>query len=552
MANFINKFARSSQSIKEIVLGWLKTDMPEITDYNSSNPLIRVIEWFAGVLEQVHYYLNAAAREAFLFTARRFTSVVRIAKMYDYRISGAIAAEANLSLTFSGNLPTNFVIPRNTKFTTQSGLIFQSLENVTVLAGTNTATVRVLQFQIITGYSTTSDGTASQRIPLVAKIVDGSVVVRVDGITYTHQDTLYLSSPTELHFTTSINSDGVMEVLFGDGQNAVIPALDAVIEIDYHVTEGAAGNVSEQAINILSSNLTIPNGLTVTVSNPKAATGGAAQQNIDSVRVGVAKRMNTIKRAVTEKDFKVLAESIYGVGKAIVLHTCGYETRLFIAPLEGGEAQTELLTKVSDFMDLRRTINIDLVVASAGVIEMDYDIEVEAIANFANTAVTASVIQTLEDFHSLENQANGSQLYLSDLYQAIEGTTGVRRSQITRADIHPYARIMTGTNVLDWTRKIAATSTTTNVFEIEIDSATTFTVTKDSVLVGTYNIGDLVSLTEVEFTITGSYTVGDKWEFYSYPSFNTLGAKLVITDEPSFYDINLANSSITVTGGLID
>lgn len=552
MANFINKFARSSQSIKEIVLGWLKTDMPEITDYNSSNPLIRIIEWFAGVLEQVHYYINAAAREAFLFTARRFTSVVRIAKMYDYRISGAIAAEASLSLTFSGNLPTNFTIPRFTKFTTQSGLVFQSLENVTVLAGTNTATVRVLQFQIITGYSTTSDGTASQRIPLVAKIVDGSVVVRVDGITYTHQDTLYLSSPTELHFTTSINADGVMEVLFGDGQNAVIPALDAVIEIDYHVTEGAAGNVSEQAINILSSNLTIPNGLTVTVSNPKAATGGAAQQNIDSVRVGVAKRMNTIKRAVTEKDFKVLAESIYGVGKAIVLHECGYETRLFIAPLEGGEAQTELLTKVRDFMDLRRTINIDLVVASAGVIEMDYDIEVEAVANFTNTAVSASVIQTLEDFHSLENQANGSQLYLSDLYQAIEGTTGVRRSQITRADIRPYARITNGTTVLDWTRKVASTSTTTNVFEIEIDSATTFAVKKDSVLVGTYNIDDLVSLTEVEFTITGSYTVGDKWEFYSYPSFNTLGAKLVITDEPSFYDFNLANSNITVSGGLID
>lgn len=552
MANFINKYARSQQAIKEIVLGWLKTDMPEITDYNSSNPLIRIIEWFAGITEQLHYYINAASREAFVPTARRFSSVVKIAKMYDYRISGAIAAEATLTLTFSANLATNFVIPRNTRFTTQSGLVYQSIENVTVLSGASTASVRVLQFQIITGYSTTSDGTAQQRIPLVAKIVDGSVVVRVDSTTYTHQDTLYLSSPTELHFTTSINADGVMEVLFGDGQNAVIPPQNAVIEIDYQVTEGAAGNVSEQAINVLSSSLTIPNGLTVTVSNLKAAAGGAAQQDIDSVRVGISKRMNTIKRAVTEKDFKVLAESIYGVGKAIVLHTCGYDTRLFIAPIEGGEAPQSLLDKVIDFMDLRRTINIDLVVASAGVIEMDYDIEVKAIPNFTNTAVYDNVIQTLQEFHRLENQANGSQLYLSNLYQAIEATTGVDNSEIIRADIRPYARITNGTNVLDWTRKIASTSTTSNVFEIEIASATTFTVTKDTVLVGTYNIGDLVSLTEVEFTITGSYTVGDIWEFYSYPAFNRLGSKLIITTEPSFYAFNLGNSSITVSGGLID
>ncbi|MGK3946138.1 hypothetical protein ABK046_48285, partial [Streptomyces caeruleatus] len=80
-------------------IDWLKINLPENTDYNSSNPLVRIIEIFAGIAQQLHYYIDFYAKELFLATARKFQSQRYFAQNVSYRIKGA--TPATVELTFS-------------------------------------------------------------------------------------------------------------------------------------------------------------------------------------------------------------------------------------------------------------------------------------------------------------------------------------------------------------------------------------------------------------------------------------------------------------------
>jgi pantothenate kinase type III len=76
-------------------------------------------------------------------------------------------------------------------------------------------------------------------------------------------------------------------------------------------------------------------------------------------------------------------------------------------------------------------------------------------------------------------------------------------------------------------------------------SATTFDVFKDNSYIGGFTTGMLIVQPEIQFTVTGTYSVNDQWSFYTYPSYGT-----VVLNEPSIPVSVGTDIIINAIGGL--
>jgi hypothetical protein len=92
------------------------------------------------------------------------------------------------------------------------------------------------------------------------------------------------------------------EVRFGDGLRGARPPAGASIEVDYQVTAGRAGNVSQGAIKTAP---TLPAGLTV--GNPLPTWGGTDAEAVADAEKRIPAWLRHRDRAVTAQDFRDLA-----------------------------------------------------------------------------------------------------------------------------------------------------------------------------------------------------------------------------------------------------
>lgn len=84
---WLTPFQRSYNDIKAKLIQSLNERVPEITDMSEGNIFILTLSIFAGIAEVIHYYIDGMAREAFLPTCRRYSSLYKHAKLVDYHIN---------------------------------------------------------------------------------------------------------------------------------------------------------------------------------------------------------------------------------------------------------------------------------------------------------------------------------------------------------------------------------------------------------------------------------------------------------------------------------
>jgi hypothetical protein len=111
----INYLARDYQSLRTLMLDELAVWMPEWRGNNPADWLVAVTEVLAYAGDQLGYYQDAVATEAYLETARRRVSVRRHARFVDYMLHEGCNARAWVVL---GTDATEF-IPRGTKLLTR-------------------------------------------------------------------------------------------------------------------------------------------------------------------------------------------------------------------------------------------------------------------------------------------------------------------------------------------------------------------------------------------------------------------------------------------------
>ena len=138
MNKWTNPYSRSFQDIKEDMISVL-TSIPSptggklITDISEGNILVIIISAVAAVVEMLHYYIDNAARESFLDSARLYSSVLSHGALVDYLPRGANPATVNVILTRELNKDTSQIdntIPSGTLFYDSTGNTWQTLSDI--------------------------------------------------------------------------------------------------------------------------------------------------------------------------------------------------------------------------------------------------------------------------------------------------------------------------------------------------------------------------------------------------------------------------------------
>lgn len=524
--NWVTYTARTYSSIKAGIVSKLGIQVPEITDHSENNVFVKLISIFAGLGEQLHYYIDNMLRESRITTTRRYSSMVSHAKLFDYRIKAAIPAHTDITLIFKdGNddpvaATSNYVIPRGTAFTTSNSIQFLSTRDVSVHVGATSVIIPAEQKTAVSNQTLgTSNGTANQAFSLPNGYVHGSIEMTINNETWTEQSTLGRSGSTDKHFIVDITETGTAIVTFGNGTNGAIPPNGIIIPVDYHITQMEAGNVLAETISSTTFAGTIPGVTSVTPINYNDAVGGYRYEGLNDIRENLPLSLRTLERAVTKQDYIDLTKLASGVDKANLSYSCGQNVKIYITPIGGGIAQQALIEATKDHMDNYRIISTMVDVYAAGETYVKLGISIRGKFRIPSNTISTAVKGLLTDAYSYANSDVNKSIRLSDIIAIVDNSDKVDYLTVTNLSTQPYARPRNHNTQLVWDCEVLSGNTNRNFWKLEL-TGSQFNLYKNGLKLGTYSPD--VTYTDptgaLTFTITNqAYGTGKIWEFITYP-----------------------------------
>ena len=530
---WVGYLQRSYRQIKQSLIQKLSVNVPEITDHTESHILIVILSMMAGLTEQLNYYIDDRARESFLSTARRFNSVYKLTRILDYRIKSFLPASVDLFFTYVDDdgapviTTQEGIIPSGTVITTLNGIEFITIKTVSIPAGASYGIAPAKQQskrENITFGTTSILPNQSYIIP--EAYAHNSIELFVDNAPWFLQTTLARSLPTDKHYIVDVDENQIPNIVFGNGINGMIPPSNKLITGDYFTTLGAIGNqVNAGTINVRVSALVLPTPATgVIITNPLEPIGGADSENIEQIRVNAPLTIRTLLRAVTKQDFKDLLMLADGVAKGDIVYNCGIKVNAYIAPMGGGVATTTLLEDTKDYIDSLKIIGREVIPWAAGVTPVVVKATVKVRFRADKIQTRIDVEQAVGDRFSFNNQDINGRVALSDITALIDNLPRVDTVTIDALYTLPYPFPIKHLAPLSWERETLSDSNERAVWRL-IYTGTNFRVLYNTTNIATVNINEEYTDPKglIKFKILpGTYTLGNTWEFTSYPYLKTL------------------------------
>ena len=338
--------SRDYNSIRADLLARAAEVLPEWTSRDSSDFGVLFVDLVAYMGDIFHYYLDEAAKESFLETATRRSSLLAIASLLDYLPHGRTPAKTSIVLNATNSVATNAVpilIPANTQFlarpliSTADEVVFTSNTSIafnldgTAIAGYTTfakatpATLQVTEGELFTE-TFTSNGALSQKFTLnkLGVVVNSITVTVAEGlngtnVSYGRVDRFIESTSSDLVFTARIKATDEIELGFGNAIHGKIPTTNATVTITYRRSRGSAGNVEANSVNAFASltNAFGPayDGIVIT-PNTSRAFGGSDSESIASLKNNIPTSFRSQDRAVSLSDYEELTLRVPGIVKA--------------------------------------------------------------------------------------------------------------------------------------------------------------------------------------------------------------------------------------------
>lgn len=535
---------RSYKNIKTSILNRVKALVPEMTDLGETNLFVILVSIFSGLIEQVNYYIDNIAREMYITTARRYSSIIKLTRLIDYRVRAKVSAKVDIRITAMGtnglpvNLLNNYIIPTGTTFSDSSGIEFTTFRSVTIFANSSFAIVGARQSSLVTNNAignTISE--QNQRFRLSDDYEHGTLQITISSETWELRETLAFSGPNDKHFIVDINEYKEAYVIFGDGVNGMIPVAGQIIYATYYETKGINGNIDANTINVLVSNLTLPiqepQVSYFSIINSVASSGGVNEEDLERIRRHAPLSLRTLDRAVTRRDYKDIAELIPGVGKAeIKVDNITKKVIVYVAPEGGGTATNELLQMVVDEFIVKGMIGPEVVAKASGETILRISLTVTAKFRRDPQETLTDIQAALVDRFGFNNSGINRNIRVSDIISLVDNLDKVDYLTLNSLTTKPYPRILTGLNPLENSYRIQVTSKSTYVSKwriIAVSSSLANVYKTDQqgyeVKDGEMSIypSDPGSTTytstdeSLSISIWGSFNLGDSWEFYTYP-----------------------------------
>ena len=405
---------------------------------------------------------NMIVNESFLDSATLRENVVSLARNIGYVPRSRTAAKAIVSFNVSttANTPTltlqaglacvgsvdntsyTFSIPDDTSANVVSGVA--SFNNIEIYQGT----FLTKQFVV--------DGSLDQRFILNNSFIDTSTIsVYVKGINdsglgveYSSVDNiLEVNSSSRIYLLQEVQ-DEKYELLFGDGLIGQKLENNAVITVNYIVTDGEEGNgassFSFSGSIRNASNATIDIGSVSVITN-QSSQNGSKIESIDSVKYFAPRIYSSQYRAVTSRDYEAIIKKIYPDTESVTV--IGGEE---LDPPEFGSVSISIKPKngtfVSDF-NKQQIINKLKQYSISGINQKIIDLKILYVEidssiyyNYAQVSTVESlktkVVNSLTEYSdSVDLNSFGGRFKYSKVLQIIDNTDTSITSNITKVRI---------------------------------------------------------------------------------------------------------------------
>lgn len=450
-------------SLRQAMLDLARYRLPEWTDRSNADMGMLFVDLFAYMGDIILYYQDRIANESFLHTATERRSVMHLLRLIGYSLQPAIAAYADLSLTFNapgaGESPL-VVIPHGSQFSTEGGAA-QTFEYLGATLEIDLNTSQVVQLptgkrryellpvrhsrSIVNEILGSSTGEPNQVFPLAnMPVILESLSVQVneggswlewqqrDNFLYDLDSTgqITVANAESRDYVLQANETDQIAVLFGDGVYSQIPAVGATIRASYRVGGNTVGNVSAGAIRKATTAIRLLD----SVTNPQPAAGGTDRESIDHAVQFAPLAFRSGARAVTLQDFVALAHQAGGVAKVLARPRSWNRVDLYIAPA-GNTARVapeSLKQRLITYFEQKRMVGLFITIQDPIYVPIEIAVEVvvEQVYNVEQVRQSVeSVLRQLLDFNQVDF---GQALYLSKVYEAIEALAGVYAVTVTR------------------------------------------------------------------------------------------------------------------------
>jgi predicted phage baseplate assembly protein len=143
---------------------------------------------------------------------------------------------------------------------------------------------------------------------------------------------------TDQVFSTLVDEENNVSIIFGDGVSGAIPTLYSEIRTRYTVGGGSFGNIVDGILDTidyipgLSESQVTALQSTLTVANNSVAVGGSDPEDTNQIRTAAPISLRANTRAVTLQDFADLSLAVTGVGKANATASVWTSVTVYIAP----------------------------------------------------------------------------------------------------------------------------------------------------------------------------------------------------------------------------
>lgn len=548
---WVSYIDKSYQQMKASILSRVTGSNPEMTDHSESNLFIILIDIFCGIGEIINLYLDKLARENFLITSERRSSIIRHALTFDYRIKARNPESVDVIFKFMDedgnpkNLEDDWIIPSLTTIQNEEGVPFRTEKDITLVKGEHLYTVPMSQFTLFEEVTLGVTNTAkNQKYNLGFDYVHNSITITVGTQNYTRVETFANSLPTSFHYVVDIDTDGIAKVRFGDGVKGIIPAAGNNVIATYKTTLGPDGKIKIGDLDN-TSNINIQGvEYTLNTNNPNNSSGGSLYESNEELKNNIPNSIRSLDRMVTYSDHISIVEELPGVARAEVDFCCGKTIDIYIAPTGGGIAQTSLLNSVQEIVEQKKMVATFPVVKAAGETDIILGATITARERVDLVETKTQVEDALVEFGEIENQRINSEIRISDLISLIDNLPNVDYVDLTKITTKPYARPIGHSKTLLWENRKVTTSAIKKVkWKVEYLNSS-IRIFSNEVYLGQVGINETYVAPDnsISFKINdGAYDDGDRWEFIVYP-YN----QNIILDDFTVPSIKVENLEILV------
>jgi hypothetical protein len=502
----IDYTSRDYASIREDLIDLIQYFAPEWTNRDPADFGITLLEAFAFMGDNLHYYIDRAANEGFITTSSQRDNVLQLARLLGYQATDNTASK--VTLTFQNSTTETITVPKLTRVATSNvvsssspQIIFETDAQVVVPAKGSGGTITVTATQGVTVPNEvigTSTGEANQIFELAdGPVIDKSITIVVGSSTYQYVPYLIDYNNSDPVFTTYTNAENTTYVLFGDNISGRIPPVNSQITATYRVGGGTSGNVGANTISYIITNGT--SGLTVknqyiSAEDSGAAAGGADRESTDAIRVNAPLSLRSLDRAVATADYAALSVK-GGAAKAVAVADVYTSVTVYAVPFGDKGVTGDGVTPSGTFNALKTVLNtflIDKIPANTSVtfqpasyVDVLIDAAITCLPQYKQSKIQADVTAALDTLFDIDNVVFNDRITINDITSTINSIEGVAFVELEKL-------IRTDENI---TKVVDQKTLTSGV-------ATLRTTTVHGI-----KIGDIIKVTGIDNDFNGIYAV---------------------------------------------